>query len=248
MATLVTKYKTDNVKFMWSSYDHAYSTGNVKYMFWSHDDAYNTSTCSWNTTTACTDVFAYDDTNTDTVVWGKYHKTLANPAWLYDLSGSLSVRTPLESPLSRLQKIIQARQSPLIISSRKHIKITDNSQELRARETLRRILGEDRYQRFLKDGFVTIRGRSGKTYQVFPNTHFTNVYLDGEMIERLCVVLKGNFPPTDSLIMRYLLILNDEEDFRRHAIVHRAISNKSRTNPVDNRPLTEIYREIIKAA
>jgi hypothetical protein len=103
---------------------------------------------------------------------------------------------------------------------------TTDIRETRARETLKRVLGDDKFKRFLKHGFVSVRAKSGLVYQIFPAHGITNVYRDGEHIERLCVVLRGSFPPTDSLIMRYLLILNDERDFRKHAIEHKVYPQK----------------------
>jgi hypothetical protein len=126
--------------------------------------------------------------------------------WWYETPG----------PKSQLREIIRSRQSPTIITRKPAPTVTD-IREVRARETLFRVLGEEKFRRFLKHGFVSVRAKSGLVYQIFPGHDFTNVYQDGVKIERLCVVFKGNFPPTDSLIMRYLLILNDEREFRRHA-------------------------------
>jgi hypothetical protein len=160
------------------------------------------------------------------------------------------------SPKDRLKEILRSRRMPLITTRRqesfhpaKPIGHTKDIRELRARETLRRVIGDQKYRGFLKNGFITVRAKSGLIYQIFSGHGVTAVYDMGEMVERLCVVLNDNFPPTDQLIMRYLLILNDEADFRSHANKHSLF----RRNPlppakiVDDRPLTEIYKEL-KAA
>jgi hypothetical protein len=118
--------------------------------------------------------------------------------------------------------------------------------ETRARETLLRVLGEDKFKRFLKHGFVSVRAKSGLVYQIFPGHGITNVYEDGEKVERLCVVLRGNFPPTDSLIMRYLLILNDERDFRSHAIKHTVYKKRPEEKAVIKKiePLQEVWNRL----
>jgi hypothetical protein len=89
------------------------------------------------------------------------------------------------------------------------------------------------------------------TYQIFPGHGITAVYDRGIMVERLCVVLAGKFPPTDSIIMRYLLILNDENEFRKLAIPHgvtQARRHKVTPRSIQaERSLVEIYREL-KAA
>jgi hypothetical protein len=153
---------------------------------------------------------------------------------------TISPKTPQE----RLREIIQSRQSPLIVRARKVVKPTDDIRELRARETLRRVLGEDGFRAFVRNGFISVRARSGLRYQIFPGHGITNVYRDGEQVERLCVVLRGDFPPTDSIIMRYLLILNDEQDFRKHAISHQVYPQKMVRATVEAAPrsLPELFR------
>jgi len=106
------------------------------------------------------------------------------------------------------------------IRTRKSLSIAINVQEERARQTLRRIIGDQAYRKFFRNGFITVVSKSGLTYRIFPGCGITEVYDRGIMVDRLCVVLDGNFPPTDSLIMRYLLILNDEGEFSKYAIKH----------------------------
>lgn len=92
--------------------------------------------------------------------------------------------------------------------------------ERRARQTLCRVIGKQAYASFRSKGYVHVRGKSGKTYQVFPGHQMTRVYERGERLEDLCVVLSENYAPTDNLIMRMVLILNDEVGFRKLANVH----------------------------
>jgi hypothetical protein len=150
---------------------------------------------------------------------------------------------PQKSPQERLREIIAHRQAPLVLVSRKPIQTAHDVREIRARETLLRVLGEDKFQKFIKDGFVSVRAKSGLVYQIFPGHGITAVYRDGVQVERLCVVLRGDFPPTDSLIMRYLIILNDENRFRGYAIKHQVIV-KPTQKVIDERPLAEIFKEL----
>lgn len=126
----------------------------------------------------------------------------------------------LSSPGERLRKIIRERTTPQIIVKKLPDKVHD-FRERRARQTLYRIIGEEAYQRYMRRGFVMAQGRSGLMYQIFPGHGITAVWQNGQMLTRLCVVLKGNFCPTDSLIMRYVLITSDEEKFKDLAIVHQ---------------------------
>lgn len=154
--------------------------------------------------------------------------------------------TPIvKTPAERLREMIQSRQAPLIVTSRRSMRPTEDIKEIRARETLRRVLGEDKYRQFLRNGFVAVKAKSGLVYQIFPAHGVTAVWKNGQMVDRLCVVLRGNFPPTDSLIMRYLLILNDEKEFRSFAIKHGVYHKpKPNTLQLPNRSLPELFREL----
>ena len=147
----------------------------------------------------------------------------------------------------KLNDIIKNRCAPNIITSRKSLVKTEDIREQRARETLKRVIGENKFINFIKNGFITIKAKSGLVYQIFPGHGVTAVYNKGQMVERLCVVLQGNFPPTDSLIMRFLLILNNEEQFRSFAIKHSLYNNKRKENITENKSLVELFRELKSA-
>ena len=75
---------------------------------------------------------------------------------------------PSRSPGDRLRDIMQSRQAPMLIVPRRQKILTKaDVREERARETLRRILGQDRFRRFLRDGFISLKAESGKFYQLF---------------------------------------------------------------------------------
>jgi hypothetical protein len=127
---------------------------------------------------------------------------------------------PPKTPAERLKEILESRHAPYVLSPRIPVPVTADIREQRARETLRRVLGEAKFRDFLRKGFVSVRAKSGLIYQIFPGHGITAVFDKAKMVERLCVVLRGDFPPTDSLITRYLLILNNEDQFRGLAIKH----------------------------
>jgi hypothetical protein len=156
---------------------------------------------------------------------------------------------PPKSAAERLREILDRRMAPSVLSSCKPLGYTQDVREVRARETLRRVLGEDRFRDFVRRGSVSVRAKSGLVYQIFPGSDFTKVYDNGNLIERLCVVLLGGFPPTDSLIMRYLMILNNEQQFRGYAIKHGIPGPYSLPAPQpDQRSLAEIFKELKKVA
>lgn len=157
---------------------------------------------------------------------------------------------PKMNPASRLRQMIASRQAPMIITgkNRNPLKVAADIREERARETLRRVLGESKFRNYVSNGFVSVKAKSGLVYQIFPGHGISCVFDRGKMVERLCVVLKGDFPPTDSLIMRYLMILNNEQQFRGYGIPHSVNQVPKQTPKIDQRPLTEIFREIKGAA
>lgn len=175
----------------------------------------------YNSGTTCNDphwVYRLDGVDQSYVSTSWYNNsctTLFSPAW--------DVRLVSKSPQQRLRDILRSRIGPTIITGRKPLQLTKAEAEIRARETLKRVLGAKKYYKFIKNGFVSVRAKSGLVYQIYTGPKMTNVYKDGILSEKLCVVLMGKFPPTDSLIMRYLLILNDESEFRKLAIPHTPV-------------------------
>jgi hypothetical protein len=73
----------------------------------------------------------------------------------------------------------------------------------------------------------------------------TRVMDRGMEKEKLCVVLRGDFPPTDSLIMRYLLLTNDEREFRKLSIEHAAAQRRPNLTVTAAPPtLPELFRQL----
>lgn len=183
--------------------------------------------------------------NTNTL-YQIYNTTSTGTCYKFDDGYGYSSPRPLPMPtaVDRLRDIIRDRCSPRIVTRNSPVISAQDIREVRARQTLRRVIGDDRFRQFLAKGFITVRAVSGRIYQIFPGHKFTHVWENGAMIERLCVVLKGDFPPTDSIIMRFLLILNDEHGFWKIAVKHGAVSPTIRHLTPDNRNLTQIFEEL----
>lgn len=130
-----------------------------------------------------------------------------------------------KDPRQTLRDMLRRRSAPPVIVRCPSLPPAPDERELRARDTLRSFIGEDRWRRFVRDGFVTVHShKDGRTYQIFPNHGITRVYERGTMVERLCCYLRGDFPATDHLLMRFLLILNSPIEFRRMCNVHGVLS------------------------
>jgi len=91
-----------------------------------------------------------------------------------------------------------------------------SSSEAVAMDTLREMISENQYQRYLKYGFVSVQGRSGDVFLVSRHCH-TKVLRGGKIVEEVCLYLKGDVatPPTDGVIARLVMIQADEEAFKK---------------------------------
>lgn len=101
---------------------------------------------------------------------------------------------------------------------RRQLQIVEGPEE-KARFLLKRMIGESAFRSYLKNGFLTYRAESGLTYQIFPGYGMSHVWNNGEPVEKLCLVFQDrDIPPTDSVIMRLLMLEHNEEEFKRLAV------------------------------
>jgi len=86
-------------------------------------------------------------------------------------------------------------------------------QEIKARESLRDMLTEREWRRYVTNGFVLVRGLSGKFYQVFNDQSHIKVYVKGKLTDEICIHTTSDTkcPPTDHIINMMFLIQNDEQ-------------------------------------
>jgi len=97
--------------------------------------------------------------------------------------------------------------------------------EQRAIETLREEITESEFRKYIKYGFVLVKGQSGKTYQIYRNESHTKVWKNGKVIEEICVRIKNyKIPPTDNVIAFSNMIQIDEEEFRKIGNVYKRMS------------------------
>lgn len=151
-----------------------------------------------------------------------------------------------QTPQERLREIIRSRLAPKVHSARTAAPRKIDAREMAARDTLRKVIGETQFRNFLKHGFISVRGKSGKVYQLFTGHDRTRVWLNGQLVEELCVILKGQFPPTDTLIVRYLMVINNEEQFRALANVSPGRRGNSWCDRIPNKheTLPQIMRDL----
>jgi hypothetical protein len=139
-----------------------------------------------------------------------------------DLSDMLRVKivsggsTPHYVHLGGAERI--STTPPLMRRQRRSLSPCSVSED-KARRLLLRFVGWRRFARYMRDGFISIRGRSGKVYQIFPGSDHTSVWeptREGyRNIEDLCVCIQDpHIPPTDSVVVRMLMIEYNEDEFR----------------------------------
>lgn len=87
--------------------------------------------------------------------------------------------------------------------------------EIQALQLLRGLVGQDEFRRYLKYGFVMVRGASGLRYQVRRGRHVVDVWNERGRVDGICVYLGGPFPPTDDTITRMLMAERDELELWR---------------------------------
>lgn len=93
-----------------------------------------------------------------------------------------------------------------------------------AMQTLREMISESDYRKYLKYGFISVTGSSGKIYQIFRENWHTKVFLNGVLVEEICVrITDKKIPPTDNVIAFKTIIETDEESFAAMGNVYRMV-------------------------
>ena len=98
-----------------------------------------------------------------------------------------------------------------------------NGPEQAALETLRESLTEDQFRRYIKTGFLSVTGRSGRTYQIPRGSGISPhviVWERGKKIAEICsYILDRKMPPTDRVIAFKTIIEADEQEMWRRGNV-----------------------------
>jgi len=89
--------------------------------------------------------------------------------------------------------------------------IKSTPQEMKARQTLRDIITEKDWRRYITNGFVMVKGPSGRYYQIFANRSHTVVWEKNKKIHELCIVTDNDCPPTDHVITIKTMVELDEQ-------------------------------------
>jgi hypothetical protein len=111
----------------------------------------------------------------------------------------------------------------IIVKSRANPICNVPKNELAAIETLREMITETEFRKYIKHGFILVRGLSGRVYQIFRNKEHTKVWEKGKLVEEVCVRIKRNLkvPPTDNVIAFRTMVLCDEGEFKKLGNVYK---------------------------
>jgi hypothetical protein len=139
-----------------------------------------------------------------------------------------------------------------------------NPQELKARETLREMIPEWEYRRYLTNGFIMVKAKSGLWYQIFNKQagYWVFSFKDGKMFERLCIHTDAVCPPTDHVINMKVLAEIDEETLRKGAnittdyerdplyrnVIGDLLKSVEKPEPAKPESLLDVYRRLKKTA
>jgi hypothetical protein len=115
--------------------------------------------------------------------------------------------------------------------NRQTLPIKATPAETKARGTLRDMITEAEWRRYVTNGFIMVRGPSGFWYQVFNNGSNTNVYKDGKKVNSICIHTVRDCPPTDHVINLKILVELDESKVWRGGNVHNWSSVNTKKAP-----------------
>ena len=128
--------------------------------------------------------------------------------------GGLSFKDQIEYsiPIYKILASDQIKANLLIKVKSRHTFCDEeySNAELKAQNTLRDMLSEADWRRYVTCGFVMIKGAFGNWYQVFRQQKHIIVYNKGKKVNEICIHTDAKCPPTDHIINMKFLIENDE--------------------------------------
>jgi hypothetical protein len=127
-----------------------------------------------------------------------------------------------------LENSLNHRQQPLRALYKEREFENVSPAEVVALQLLRKMVSQENFRRYLRYGFVPVRGASGLVYQIHRRDRIT-VWDRGEEVARLCVHLRGqNMPPTDEVVGKILIVECDEKEIWRKSNITWRTSRRDR--------------------
>lgn len=115
-------------------------------------------------------------------------------------------------PVAMISQKIKSNLAVHKLRTRTSLLKAASAAEQKARETLRDIISEEEWRRYVVHGFILARGASGKRYQIFGDTwKRVKIFEQGRHLGELCIHTEGDCPPTDHVINMKILAEVDED-------------------------------------
>jgi hypothetical protein len=183
---------------------------------------------------------------------------LANECGAYSIKMSLGINSKIlsfEKDIEEIKRAVKQRiRNNLLIkvNSKRHHNLnpTPTTQEEKARNTLRDIISEKEWRRYLTNSFIIIsgkkdfmlinpsnkkdRGISGPfVYQVFEKQSHIRVYANGKRVKDICIHTDAGCPPTDHILNMMVMINHDEQMVWDLGNIHEVHKESFRTIPYE---------------
>jgi len=182
---------------------------------------------------------------------------------IYDpITGNITIpKAPIIDPeiekRKRLMEFIKGKvksnmQGPLIISDKDALPLKVLGPELKARDTLRDLITEAQWRKYLVHGFITVQGSSSFIeqksliqgpflYKITPHKNI-EVYKDNKVIHGLCIHTHSSCPPTDHVINMKVLVELDEQSIWSGSNI-RSIYTPTRKSIAKQPSLKEVFKK-----
>jgi len=111
-----------------------------------------------------------------------------------------------------IKEVLKKNIKMIIPSRQETLTLQASIAEMKARATLRDMLSEKDYRKYLINGFVMVLGDSGKWYQIFMKQKHVRVYERGKFVKELCIHTSAKeCPPTDHVLNLKIMVECDEQ-------------------------------------
>jgi hypothetical protein len=127
-------------------------------------------------------------------------------------------------PVDKKALLAMKLKSNLVIAVKSRVQEIQQAppEERVALETLREVISEAEFRKYLRYGFILVRGQSGDVFQIFRNRSHTRVWRNGKVVEEVCVRIKASdVPPTDNVIAFRQIIQTSEAEFKKLGNVYK---------------------------
>lgn len=146
---------------------------------------------------------------------------------------------------NEIRRIMKENMRPSVMRNRTHLDWAyATPAEIKARETLRDMITEAEWRRYVTSAFIMVRGKSGNIYQIFGNRNILHVYREGKKIQTICIHT-DKVPPTDHVLNMKILIELDEEAVLAGGNIRPVKNYKKPTIYYrDKFPVSQIFKRI----